>query len=100
MDLSTDYMGMRLKNPLVPSASPLSRNLDSIKRLEDAGAAAIVMYSLFEEEITQESNALDHFLSYGEESHSEAMSYLLDTGDNAPGPQEYLELLRSAKQSV
>jgi dihydroorotate dehydrogenase (fumarate) len=100
MDLSTTYMGMRLKNPLVPSASPLSRTLDGIRRLEDAGAGAVVMYSLFEEEITQESHALDHFLSYGEESHPEATSYFPEPGDCGVGPQEYLELLRSAKQAV
>jgi dihydroorotate dehydrogenase (fumarate) len=100
MDLSTDYMGLRLKNPLVPSASPMSRNLDSMRRLEDAGAAAVVMYSLFEEEITQESNALDHFLSYGEESHHEAVSYLTASAGAEVGPQAYLELLRSAKESL
>ena len=55
MDLSTTYMGMKLKNPIVPSASPLSESLDGIRRLEDAGAAAVVMYSLFEEQIIQES---------------------------------------------
>jgi dihydroorotate dehydrogenase (fumarate) len=100
MDLSTTYMGMKLKNPLVPSASPLSRTLDGIRRLEDADASAVVMFSLFEEEIVDASYALDHFLSFGEESHPEATSYLPDTGNHAVGPQEYLEMLRSAKESV
>src|SRR5579871_5070121 len=75
MDLSTTYLGLKLKNPIVPSASPLSRTLDGIRRLEDAGAAAIVMYSLFEEQITLESSQLDYYLSHGTESYSEALSY-------------------------
>jgi len=59
--LSTNYLNLELKNPLIASASPLSKKLDNIKRLEDAGIAAVVMYSLFEEQITHESNALDYF---------------------------------------
>lgn len=68
MDLTTKYMGLNLKNPIVPSASPLSKNLDSVKQLEDAGAAAIVCYSLFEEQITHEANELDHYLAHGTHS--------------------------------
>ena len=64
MDLSTTYLGLALKNPLVPSASPLSQEPDNVRRLEDAGAAALVMHSLFEEQITHESHQLDHYLSY------------------------------------
>ena len=61
VDLTTNYLGLNLKNPLVASASPLSKKLDTIKELEDAGAGAVVMYSLFEEQIEHESKALDHF---------------------------------------
>ena len=75
MDLSTSYMGLQLKNPIVPSASPLSKSLDNIKRLEDAGASAIVMYSLFEEQIAHEQKELDHFLMQGTDSFQEAMSF-------------------------
>ena len=64
-DLSTKYLGLTLKNPLVASASPLSKKVDTVKKLEDAGVSAVVMYSLFEEQITHESRVLDHFLSFG-----------------------------------
>lgn len=99
-ELSTHYMGIPLKNPIVPSASPLSRDLDSIRRLEDAGAAALVMYSLFEEQITLESRQLDHYLSYGAESFAEALSYFPEMERYNVGPDEYLELLRRAKETV
>ena len=65
MDLTTKYMGLELKNPLVPSASPLSKDLDNIKKLEDAGASAIVLYSLFEEQISFEAEEMDYFLTHG-----------------------------------
>ena len=73
MDLSTHYMGLTLRNPIVPSASPLTRDVDGIRRLEDAGAGAVVMASLFEEQIDLESQQLDHFLTYGTESYAEAL---------------------------
>lgn len=85
MNLETTYLGLKLKNPLVPSASPLSTEVDRVKELEDAGASAIVMYSLFEEQIQQENKALDHFLSSTGESYAEALSYF-------PQPQEYHNL--------
>ena len=75
MDLKTKYMGMELKSPLVPSASPLSADLDTARALEDNGAAAIVMYSLFEEQIRHEARELDHYLTTFSESYSEALSY-------------------------
>ena len=75
IDLSTNYLGLHLKNPLVASASPLSKSVDLVRRLEDAGASAIVMYSLFEEQITHESLELDYFLQQGTEVFSEALSY-------------------------
>ncbi|MCB2206458.1 dihydroorotate dehydrogenase-like protein [bacterium] len=100
MDLTTTYMGLQLKNPLVPSASPLSRDLDNIKRLEDAGASAIVMYSLFEEQIEHEQLELDHFLAQGAESYQEAISYFPEAEDYNLGPDEYLEHIRSAKAAT
>ncbi len=100
MDLKTKYLGLDLKNPIVPSASPLSRNLDSMKRLEDAGASAIVMYSLFEEEIAHESEELDHYLHYGTESYAEALSYFPRAEEYNLEPDAYVELLRKAKESL
>ncbi|MBE0646128.1 MAG: dihydroorotate dehydrogenase-like protein [Bacteroidetes bacterium] len=100
MDLTTTYMGLQLKNPLVPSASPLSKDLGNIKRMEDAGAAAVVMYSLFEEQIVHEQRELDHFLSQGTESFQEAMSYFPETADYNLGPDEYLEHIRAAKAAT
>jgi dihydroorotate dehydrogenase (fumarate) len=91
---------MKLKNPIIPSASPLSRGLDSMKRLEDAGAAAIVMYSLFEEEIIHESAELNHYLTYGIESYPEALSYFPDSSEYNLEPDQYLDLLRKAKESL
>lgn len=93
MDLSTTYLGLKLKNPVVASASPLSRSIDSMRRLEDAGVSAIVMYSIFEEQITHEAEALEHYKAYGTESFAEALKYFPDTGDYNLGPEEYLELL-------
>lgn len=100
MDLTTTYMGLSLKNPMVPSASPLSGRVENICRLEDAGAAAVVMYSLFEEQITRESHQLDHYLSYGSESFAEALNYFPDMGTYNIGPEEYLNLIRRAKLAV
>lgn len=100
MDLSTSYLGLKLKNPLVPSAGPLSHTLDSMKRLEDNGAAAIVMYSLFEEQIAHETAELNHYLSYGTESFAEALTYFPESDDYNLGPEEYVELLHKAKASL
>jgi len=100
LDLTTTYMGLPLKNPLVASASPLSKKLDSVRRLEDAGAAAIVMYSLFEEQITHESYELDHYLERGTHSYAEALSYFPDLDTYNLGPEPYLEHLYRVKQAV
>jgi dihydroorotate dehydrogenase (fumarate) len=100
MDLTTSYLGLSLKNPIVPSASPLSHTLDGMRRLEDAGASAIVMYSLFEEQIVHETAELNHYLAYGTESFAEALSYFPDTGSYNLGPDEYVELVRKAKASL
>ena len=96
MDLSTTYLGMKLKNPIVVSASPLSRSMESMRQLEDAGASAIVMHSLFEEQITHEAEAFEHYKTYGTESYAEALSYFPDAGDYHLGPEEYLELIAIA----
>jgi dihydroorotate dehydrogenase (fumarate) len=100
MDLTTSYLGLSLKNPIIPSASPLSHTVDSMKRLEDAGAAAIVMYSLFEEQIAHDSAELNHYLSYGTESFAESLTYFPDVGDYNLGPEEYVELVFSAKKAL
>jgi dihydroorotate dehydrogenase (fumarate) len=93
-------MGLTLAHPVVPSASPLSQGLDRMRRLEDAGAPAIVMYSLFEEQITAESQVLDHYLTYGVDSYGEALNYFPNMGDYNVGPDDYLELISNAKQSL
>jgi len=100
MDLSTTYLGLNLKNPLVASASPLSKKLERVRKLEDAGIAAIVMYSLFEEQIIHESLELDHFLNRGTDSFPEAMSYLPDGGMYGISPEKYLNQLGSIKKAV
>ena len=99
-DLSTSYMGLKLKNPLVVSASPLSQSLDNIRRLEDAGVAAIVNYSLFEEEITCEQYQLDHYLTNATESVAESITYFPTPASDALGPDEYLEHIYKAKKAV
>ena len=87
-DLSTTYLGLRLKNPLVASASPLSKKVEKARQLEEAGIAAIVMYSLFEEQIIHESLELDHFLTRNTDSYAEAMSYLPDAGTYSLTPEK------------
>ncbi len=100
MDLSTTYLGLKLKHPLIPTALPLTETVDGIQRLAEAGAAAVVLYSLFEEQITRESHALDHYLTYGSESFAEALSYLPDLGTYRTATETYLELIRQAKERV
>lgn len=100
VDLTTNYMGLKLEHPVVASASPLSYTLDGIQRLADAGAAAIVMHSLFEEQLEHESKTLHHFLEYGTYSYAEALEYFPQPQQFRVGPDEYLELIRKAKQSV
>src|SRR5438874_4845603 len=99
-DLTTTYLGLSLKNPLVVSASPLSKKVDVACRLEDAGAAAIVMYSLFEEQITHESYGLDYYLSRGTHSYAESLSYFPDLDHYNLGPEPYVEHLHRVKQAV
>jgi dihydroorotate dehydrogenase (fumarate) len=100
IDLTTKYLGLTLKNPLVVSASPLSEDVGNIRRMEDAGAAAVVLPSLFEEQIRVESNTLDQFLSQGTESFAESLSYIPNMAGYKLGPDSYLEHLRRSKQAV
>jgi dihydroorotate dehydrogenase (fumarate) len=99
-DLTTTYMGLKLKNPIVPSASPLSREIDDIKTLEDAGASAVVMYSLFEEQIALETGELSHLLSDGSLSLADASTYFPHKQDYLRDPDSYVEHVRKAKESV
>lgn len=99
-DLSTTYMGLKLKNPVVPSASPLSRDLDDIKALEDAGAPAVVLYSLFEEQIALETGELSHLLSDGALSLADASVYFPHRNEYPRDPESYLEHIRAAKEAV
>ena len=100
MNLTTRYMGLTLKNPMVASASPLSQSLDTIRRLEDHGASAIVMFSLFEEQIRHDLSAMEHFMNVGTDSHGEALSYFPPIENFDVGPTQYLELVRKASLAV
>jgi dihydroorotate dehydrogenase (fumarate) len=100
MSLSTKYLGLSLKNPIVASSSPLSHNVDSIRRLEDAGASAVVMYSLFEEQINVDSFNLDYYLSNGVNSYAESLSYFPEMENYNVSPDEYMDLIRRAKAAV
>ncbi len=99
-DLSTTYLGLKLKNPLVPSSSPLCKHLDSALRLEDAGAAALVMHSLFEEELRTEAEMADRFLLNANLGHGEADGFLPDHGDYQSHLEHYLEHLRKLKERL
>lgn len=100
MDLSTKFLGLNLKNPVVPSSSPLSKELDTLKSLEDAGASAVVLHSLFEEQITYEAQEYDYFTTFGTESYAEALTYFPKQSEYYLGPEEYLEHIRKAKASL
>jgi dihydroorotate dehydrogenase (fumarate) len=100
MDLSTSYLGLRLPHPLMPGASPLTADLDQVRRLEDAGAAAIVMHSIFEEQIVQEELAARAAVDEPAESQAEALSYFPRPGEYRLGPEQHLEQLRRIKAAV
>ena len=100
MNLTTNYLGLELKNPIIPSAGPLSQEISSIKAMEDAGAAAVVLYSLFEEEIEQESLELYQHTNAHKESFAEALDYFPEPYDFKIGPEKYLEHIRKAKEAV
>lgn len=100
IDLSTQYLGLKLRTPLVPSASPLSQEISSLRRLEDAGASAVVLYSLFEEQLRQETIELDHHLSAGTESFAESLTYFPQASEFRLGPEGYLEHIHKAKDAL
>ncbi len=103
MDLTTTYLGMKLRTPLVPSASPLSEEIDNIKRMEDAGASAVVLPSLFEEQLLLDRYELHHHLTHGTESFAEALTYIPEPPeleDIRLGAEDYLERIRKAKEAV
>lgn len=100
MNLQTEYLGLKLRSPLVASVSPLSEKIDNIKRLEDAGAGAVVLYSLFEEQLRREQLALHHHTTYGSESYAEALSYFPESAAFHGDSASYLEQIRKAKASV
>lgn len=100
MDLRTRYAGLEFRTPLVVSASPLSAEIDSIRRMEDAGAAGVVLYSLFEEQIVRESLDHEHHLTQGTDSFAEALTWFPEPSRFSLGPDEYLEHIRKARAAV
>lgn len=100
MNLKSNYLGLELKNPLVPSSSPITRTLDGLRQMEDAGASAIVLYSLFEEQILQESHTLNEHLLQGTESFAEALDYFPEAPEYKYGPDEYINHIRRAKEAL
>jgi dihydroorotate dehydrogenase (fumarate) len=101
MDLSTTYLGLALKNPIVPSSSPLSRHISTLRRIEDAGAAAVVLYSLFEEEIRMESKTLNEYLIQGTEIYPESITFFPEAPSyRMVGPDAYLEHIMRAKAAL
>jgi dihydroorotate dehydrogenase (fumarate) len=100
MDLSTKYLGMQLRTPLVASASPLSHEISGIRSLEDAGASAVVLYSLFEEQLHKEALELELHLNAGTESFAESLTYFPHSSEFNTGPDEYLNHIRKAKAAV
>lgn len=99
-DLRTTYLGLKLRSPLVASASPLSEHIDNIKRLEDAGAGAVVLYSLFEEQLRMERQALWHYLTHGTDSFSEALTFFPEPSEFKTDSRGYLEHIHKAKEAV
>lgn len=101
MDITTEYMGLQLRSPLVPSAAqPLTEDIDNVKKMEDAGAGAVVLHSLFEEQLIQEKFELHHHLEYGTESFAESLTYFPEPEEYKVSGEEYLDHIRKAKQSV
>ena len=99
-ELSTSYMGLKLRSPLVAAASPLSDDLDNLKKMEDAGVAAVVLHSLFEEQIRYERYELHHYLTQATESYPEALTYFPEPADFEVGPEAYLRHVANAKAAV
>ena len=100
MDLATDYMGLALRNPLVASASPLSNTVEGVRRLAGAGVGAVVLPSLFEEQLLREADVNARLVDAGTESFAESLSYFPDAVDEQPGPRRYLSLLERATAAV
>jgi len=100
MNLNTTYLGIPLKNPIVPSASPLSENVDNIRRMADAGASAITMFSIFEEQLRIEAAAMDHYTSAGDNIYAESTSFFPKMDDYQIAPTRYLDIIHRASQSV
>src|SRR5690348_4886810 len=100
MNISTTYMGKKLQSPLVVSANPLTERIDNIKRMEDAGAGAVVLYSLFEEQLRQEELTLNHHLMHGTESYAESLSYFPEPVEYHTTSDAYLEHIRKVKEAV
>src|SRR2546425_1480893 len=100
IDLTTKYLGLKLANPLVASSSPLCEEVGNIRRLEDAGAAAVVLHSLFEEQIILESEELDRAIWMAEDGGAEATSHFPDMTGYNPGPEGYLNHIRKCKEAV
>ena len=100
MDLTTTYLGMKLRTPLVPAASPLSEEIDSIRQMEDAGASAVVLYSLFEEQLRQDRAELVRNLENGTDSFAEALTYFPEPSEFRLGPEEYLTHIARAKKAA
>src|SRR5689334_12878610 len=100
MNLTTTYLGFKLRTPFVPSASPLSEKVDNIKRMEDAGASAVVFHSLFEEQVRRDHHDLQFYLDQGTESNAESLTYFPDHAEFKVGPAAYLEHIARAKEAV
>jgi dihydroorotate dehydrogenase (fumarate) len=100
MNLKTNYLGMTLRSPLIASASPLSERLDNIKRMEDAGAAAVVLHSLFEEHLSFERHQFHHHLSEEADGYAEALAYAPKLHQLAVGPESYIDEIVAAKAAV
>ncbi len=101
MNFETKYLGLTLKNPLVPSASPMASEVNKVKKMEDAGASAVVMYSLFEEQINRENEAMDDILTTSSDSFAEALNYFPEPDEfHNLHAEEYLEQIRTLKDAV
>lgn len=100
MDITTDYLGLKLSTPIIPSAGPLSRDINNLKKMEESGAGAVVIYSIFEEQIEQEELEFYHHTTETMESNAEALSYFPAQSIFKTGPDEYLEHIQKAKKAV
>jgi dihydroorotate dehydrogenase (fumarate) len=100
MEMKTQYMGMELSSPIVAGAGPLSRNVDNVRKLAEAGAGAVVLWSLFEEQIEHEADELDFFLQYGTDRFAESLTYYPAEPDYVLGPQKYLDHIKACKDAV